>query len=56
VLHALRFERLRFGPHADVTLGAALLADLNRNFASDSYGLQLTTSVRLGGRRLTRAE
>jgi hypothetical protein len=52
VVNALRFDRLHYGARVDVTLGAALLADLNHNFASDSYGLQLTTSVRLGGRRL----
>ncbi|HEY0779813.1 MAG TPA: capsule assembly Wzi family protein, partial [Gemmatirosa sp.] len=50
VYHVLRAERLRFGRARDLFTGAAVIADLNRNFVRDAYGLRLDAGWRFGSR------
>jgi hypothetical protein len=48
VLNYVRAERLRFGRQYDLVLGAAAVAELNRNFARDAYQLRLDAGLRFG--------
>jgi hypothetical protein len=50
VVSYLRAERLRFGRHLDLVVGANAMAGLNRNFGADAYQLRLDAGVRFGSR------
>lgn len=48
VLNYARLERLRFGRRQDLVVGATALAQLNRNFRRDAYGVRLDAGWRFG--------
>ena len=49
VFNIARAERLRFTDRGDVVIGVAGLAQLNRNFVDDSYGVRVDLGWRFGG-------
>jgi hypothetical protein len=51
VYNIARAERLRFTERGDVVLGVSGIAELNRNFGDDSYGVRVDLGWRFGTRR-----